>query len=76
MATKMIPYKSCKTPLRYPGGKVRQYIHWKNPDSNQLFIKENFQNETDTLKFTLCSPNGEIIDFVREDKIIKYNKNQ
>jgi hypothetical protein len=49
----------------------KQYIHWKNPDSNQLFIKENFQNETDTLKFTLCSPNGEIIDFVREDKICK-----
>ena len=49
----------------------KQYIHWKNPELTKLFVKENFRNETDTLKFTLCNPSGEIIDFVREDKICK-----
>jgi len=49
----------------------KQYIHWKNPEMTKLFVKENFRNETDTLKFTLCNPSGEIIDFVREDKICK-----
>jgi DNA adenine methylase len=41
MATKMIPYKSCKTPLRYPGGKSKAiYTLEKHLPSNMNYITE------------------------------------